>query len=113
MDCLFCKIAAKEIPASIVFEDDKVVAFRDLNPQAPKHVLIIPKKHIATIDDLEEVDIGLVGQMVFTAKKIATDEGISQSGYRLIFNIKSDGGQQVYHIHLHMVGGRQMNWPPG
>jgi histidine triad (HIT) family protein len=113
MDCLFCKIAAGEIPADVVHEDLDVMAFRDINPQAPTHLLIIPKKHIATIDDTESKDEQLLGRMVLTAKKLANKEGLTDSGYRLVFNVNSGGGQMVYHIHLHVLGGRQMVWPPG
>jgi histidine triad (HIT) family protein len=113
MHCLFCKIAQGEIPASLVFEDHELLAFRDINPQAPEHVLIIPKKHIATINEVEEEDASLLGHMILRAKKIAQLEQYSDSGYRLIFNTNADGGQAVYHIHLHLLAGRQMTWPPG
>jgi len=113
MNCLFCKIAANEIPATVVFEDNELMAFRDINPQAPAHILIIPKHHIATINDSEEQDAQLLGSMILRAKKLAQSEGINESGYRLVFNINSGGGQEVYHIHLHLIGGRQMTWPPG
>lgn len=113
MDCLFCKIAAKEIPATILFEDPEVIAFRDINPQAPSHLLVVPKQHIATIDDADTKDEQLLGHMVLVGKKLAAEEGISQNGYRLVFNVNSGGGQMVYHIHLHVLGGRQMVWPPG
>ena len=113
MDCLFCKIAQGEIPATIVFENNELVAFRDIRPQAPTHLLLIPKKHIATINDTKEEDETLLGKMILTAKKLAKDEGLSDPGYRLVFNINSGGGQEVYHIHLHLLGGRQMTWPPG
>lgn len=112
MNCLFCKIAQGAIPASVVFEDDEIMAFRDLNPQAPKHVLIIPKKHISTLNDASDEHQTLLGKMMLGAK-IAHAEGISDSGYRLVLNINSDGGQTVYHIHLHLLGGRHMTWPPG
>ena len=113
MTCLFCSIAAKSIPATIVFEDEEIVAFHDINPQAPTHVLIIPKKHISTIDDAESIDGLLLGRMILVAQKIARDQGFSQEGYRLVFNVNPGGGQVVYHIHLHLLGGRQMIWPPG
>ena len=112
-DCLFCNIAAKKIPANIIFTDDEVVAFRDVNPQAPTHVLIIPREHVATINDAEDKHQSLLGKMILTAKKIAATEGLSEDGYRLLFNVNLKGGQTVYHIHLHLVGGRQMTWPPG
>ncbi|WP_133131324.1 histidine triad nucleotide-binding protein [Legionella yabuuchiae] len=112
MSCLFCKIANGEIDTNKVYEDDELVAFRDINPQAPTHVLIIPKRHIATIDDTELGDESLLGQMVLQAKNIAAKENLS-NGYRLVFNVNSGGGQEIYHIHLHVLGGRQMTWPPG
>lgn len=113
MDCLFCKIVDKTIPAEIVFEDEQLLIFRDIQPQAPEHLLVIPKKHIATINDLTVEDEALIGHMVLSAKKIATELGFSESGYRLNFNCNEQGGQTVYHIHLHMLGGRAMSWPPG
>ena len=113
MDCLFCKIANGTIPAGIVFEDKEIMAFRDINPQAPTHVLIIPKRHIATLNDINEQDQQLLGRMIVAAKKIAFEEGLTDAGYRLVFNVNSDGGQEVDHIHLHILGGRQMTWPPG
>ncbi len=113
MDCLFCNIIAGEIPASVVYEDDALLAFHDIRPQAPFHVLIIPKRHIATINELQNVDAHLVGSMILCAKKLAKQAQIDEQGYRLVFNINSGGGQEVYHIHLHLLGGRQMTWPPG
>ena len=113
MSCLFCKIVAGEIPATVVYEDDDIIAFHDINPQAPTHLLIIPKLHIATIDDADESHEKLLGRMVLTAKKLAHTEGLGEKGYRLVFNVNSGGGQMVYHIHLHLIGGRQMVWPPG
>ncbi len=113
MNCLFCKIAAGEIPATVVLDDKEVMAFRDVKPQAPTHLLIIPKKHIATINDTDSNDEQLLGRMIQSAKKLAKTEGLSEAGYRLIFNVNSNGGQVVYHIHLHLLGGRQMMWPPG
>lgn len=113
MNCLFCKIAQGEIPATVVFEDNDVMAFRDIRPQAPTHLLVIPKRHIATINDTADSDAELLGNMVLRAKKLAESEGFSDIGYRLVFNINSGGGQEVYHIHLHLLGGRQMTWPPG
>lgn len=113
MSCLFCKILAGEIPSTILFEDEYVVAFRDIRPQAPTHCLVIPRKHIATINDLETEDTWLVGHMIQTAKALAEKEVLSDEGYRLVFNVNSNGGQEVYHIHLHVLGGRQMHWPPG
>ncbi|QMT58897.1 histidine triad nucleotide-binding protein [Legionella sp. PC997] len=113
MNCLFCKIAQGAIPASVVFEDDEIMAFHDLNPQAPKHLLIIPKQHIATLNDASDENQALLGKMILGAKKIAQTEGISDAGYRLVLNINPDGGQTVFHIHLHLLGGRRMTWPPG
>jgi histidine triad (HIT) family protein len=107
-DCLFCKIVAGEIPAAKVYEDNRVLAFNDINPQAPIHILIIPKLHIATINDLTPEQNDLLGHMVSTAKQIASDQGIADDGYRLIFNCNEQGGQTVYHIHLHLMGGRQL-----
>ena len=112
-ECLFCKIAAKQIPARIVFEDETALAFRDINPQAPTHLLVIPKRHITTINDLVPADAELLGQMVLIAQRLAGEEGIAESGFRLAMNCNRDGGQTVYHIHLHLLGGRGMSWPPG
>ncbi|CEG58806.1 histidine triad nucleotide-binding protein [Legionella fallonii] len=113
MTCLFCKIAQGEIPATVVYQDNDIMAFRDIRPQAPTHILIIPKQHIATINDCDDDDSQLLGSMILRAKKLAQSEGLSDVGYRLVFNINSGGGQEVYHIHLHLLGGRQMTWPPG
>ncbi|MBC8322503.1 MAG: histidine triad nucleotide-binding protein [Candidatus Marinimicrobia bacterium] len=112
-NCLFCKIIAGEIPSDKVFENDKIFAFRDIDPKAPTHILIIPKEHITTTNDLNVSHKTLVGEIMLTAKEIAEQEGIADSGYRTVFNCNRDGGQAVYHIHLHLLGGRQMNWPPG
>ena len=112
-DCLFCKIAAKEIPAKMAHEDDLVVAFHDIRPQAPVHVLIIPREHIATINDLDESHALLVGRLTLVAKKIARELQIDESGYRLVFNCNRAAGQEVFHIHLHLLGGRSFQWPPG
>ena len=113
MNCLFCKIAQGELPATVIFEDNDIMAFRDIKPQAPTHLLVIPKRHIATINDASDDDTQLLGTMLLRGKKLAQAEGFSEAGYRLVFNINSDGGQEVYHIHLHLLGGRQMTWPPG
>ncbi|MHB1949367.1 MAG: histidine triad nucleotide-binding protein [Gammaproteobacteria bacterium] len=113
MDCLFCKIIAGEIPAKMIYQDDNVVAFDDINPQAPQHKLIIPRKHIATINALEATDNELVGQMVQAAKKLAAELKIAEEGYRLVFNCNPGAGQTVFHIHAHLLGGRRMMWPPG
>ena len=113
MDCLFCKIVQKEIPAEIVTEDDELIVFRDIRPRAPTHLLIVPKKHIATINDTDCQDEQLLGRMILSAKRLAKSEQLSEAGYRLVFNVNRGGGQEVYHIHLHLLGGRQMTWPPG
>lgn len=113
MDCLFCKIIAGSIPSTTLFEDDRITVFDDIHPQAPFHKLIIPKQHIATINDLDQSNIGLIGHMVYTAKELANSLQFADNGYRLVFNCNPDGGQEVYHIHLHLLGGRQMHWPPG
>ncbi|MFA7325204.1 MAG: histidine triad nucleotide-binding protein [Candidatus Kapaibacterium sp.] len=112
-DTIFDKIIRKEIPANIVFEDEEILAFRDINPQAPIHILIIPKKQIPTINDIELDDVELTGKLIYRAKLIAADLGIAEEGYRLIFNCNKNGGQEVYHIHLHLLAGRSMKWPPG
>jgi histidine triad (HIT) family protein len=112
-DCLFCKIANKEIPASIVYEDDRVLAFNDINPQGPTHVLVIPKQHIASLNDLTPEHDAIVGQVVRRAAAIAHDRGIDAGGFRAVFNTNRDAGQTVFHIHLHLIGGRTMHWPPG
>ena len=112
-DCLFCKILAGDIPADIIYESDSVIAFRDISPQAPTHVLIIPRRHIATIHDLEESDRETIGNLYLAAKEIAADEGLSESGYRVVMNCNRGAGQSVFHIHLHLLGGRAMTWPPG
>ncbi len=113
MSCLFCRIAAGDIPASKVYEDADVLAFNDLNPQAPLHVLIIPKRHIATTNDLAESDQALVGQLVRRAAAIAAEQGYADRGYRTVFNCNAEAGQTVFHIHLHLLAGRRLGWPPG
>lgn len=112
-DCLFCKILAGDIPADIVYESDSAIAFRDISPQAPTHVLIIPRRHIATINDLEDDDRETIGNLYLAAKEIAADEGLSEPGYRVVMNCNRGAGQSVFHIHLHLLGGRAMTWPPG
>ncbi len=112
-DCLFCKIANGELDTNLIYKDDDIVAFNDINPQAPHHILIIPRRHIATINDLGEDDTELVGRLVQTAKQLARKYKIADAGYRLIFNCNNAAGQAVYHIHLHLLGGRAMSWPPG
>ena len=113
MSTIFSKIINKEIHADILFENDKILAFRDISPQAPVHFLVIPKKEIRTINDINEEDRSLIGELFIVAKEIAKKEGISEEGYRTIFNCNEHGGQTVYHIHLHVLGGRQLEWPPG
>ena len=113
MSTIFSKIINKEIHADILFENDKILAFRDISPQAPVHFLVIPKKEIRTINDINEEDKSLIGELFIVAKEIAKKEGISEKGYRTIFNCNENGGQTVYHIHLHVLGGRQLEWPPG
>jgi histidine triad (HIT) family protein len=113
MECLFCKIIQREIPASIVYEDDHVLAFNDINPQAPTHLLVVPKRHIASLDALGPDDDALVGELVRRAAGIASSRGIAAGGYRTVFNTNRDAGQTVFHIHLHLLGGRPMHWPPG
>ena len=112
-DCLFCKIVSGEIPCDKLYENDKLIAFRDIDPKAPTHILVIPKKHIRSINELDIIDQNLAGEILLTAKEIAKIENIKSSGYRTIFNTNSDGGQTVYHIHMHVMGGRQLHWPPG
>lgn len=112
-DCLFCKMVNGEIAPDKLAETEDLLAFRDIAPQAPAHILIIPKKHIATINDIEEEDAGLVGSMFVLAKEIAKREGFEEAGYRVVMNCNENGGQAVYHIHLHLLGGRSMRWPPG
>jgi histidine triad (HIT) family protein len=113
MDCLFCKIIAREIPATFVYQDKQVVVINDIDPKAPQHKLIIPQKHIATLNDLRDEDTLLVGHLVQVAKNLAEDLAINQMGYRLVMNCNREGGQAVFHIHLHLLGGRPMHWPPG
>jgi len=112
-DCLFCKILKKEIPARILYEDAHIVAFEDINPQAPTHILVIPRKHISTLNDAGEEDRELLGNLILAASRIASDRQISSSGYRLVLNTNRGAGQSVFHIHLHLLGGRVMAWPPG
>lgn len=111
-ETLFTKIINREIPADIVYEDEHTLAFKDINPQAPFHVLIIPKKPIATINDIQTDDTHLIGQLHLVAAKLAKQEGFAESGYRVVMNCNDDGGQTVYHIHLHMLAGKEMGWPP-
>ncbi len=112
-ECIFCRIASGEIPAQIVSQDEDLVAFRDLNPQAPVHVLIIPRKHIATLNDLEDEDASMIGRIWARIPKIAAGLGVAEEGYRTLVNCKEAAGQVVFHIHWHLLGGRAMGWPPG
>ena len=111
MDCLFCRIANKQIPSSVVHEDNEVMAFNDIAPQAPVHVLVIPKKHVASVDELE--GMGVVKDLFAVMKKIAREKGIDRSGYRIVVNHGRDAGQAVPHLHFHLLGGRSLAWPPG
>ncbi len=113
MDCIFCKIAQKEIPSKIVYEDDQVVAFEDINPQAPVHILIIPRKHIHNNLAISEEDASLIGHLFLIANKIASEKGIAERGFRTVMNCNAEAGQTVFHVHLHLLGGRPMKWPPG
>jgi len=113
MDCLFCKMAAGVIRPDIVHEDDRVLAFRDIAPQAPVHVLLIPKKHIANLDDASADDAALLAHLLLTAQKVARDLGVAGDGYRLVNNCNAHGGQTVYHLHIHLLAGRHLGWPPG
>ena len=112
-ECLFCKIVERTIPAALVYEDDLVVAFDDINPQAPTHTLVIPRKHVVSIVELQELDIGLLGHLMLAGNKIAKLKGITDTGYRFVVNTGAHGGQSVFHLHLHVLGGRHMAWPPG
>jgi histidine triad (HIT) family protein len=113
MDCIFCKIAAGQIPADVLHRDADLVAFRDLRPQAPVHLLIIPARHLDTVLDLKPEDDALMGKMVRLANDLARSQGLEEKGFRLVFNCKAHGGQDVFHLHLHLLGGRPMRWPPG
>ena len=112
-DCLFCKIIAHEIPAKILHEDDVLIVIQDINPQAPLHALVIPRRHIATINDITPADDGLIGRMVRQAGLLARERGFQDGGYRTVFNCNRDAGQTVFHIHLHVLAGRALTWPPG
>ncbi len=112
-DCLFCRMVAGEIKPDIVHEDDALIAFRDINPQAPVHILIVPKRHIATTNDLTSADAELAGRLTLVAREIARAEGVDESGYRLVFNCNEGAGQSVFHLHMHLLAGRRLGWPPG
>ncbi len=113
MDCIFCKIINGELPAAKVYEDERIVAFNDRHPRAPVHQLIVPKKHIATLNDLTDEDTDLVGTLIQRARILAKEAKIANNGYRTVFNCNADGGQEVFHLHLHLMGGRKLQWPPG
>lgn len=112
-ECLFCRIISGEINATIVYEDERIVAFNDINPQGPTHVLLVPRRHIASLNDLQTGDDPIMGELVRRAAAIAKSRGISEGGYRTVFNTNRDAGQTVFHIHLHLIGGRSLHWPPG
>ena len=112
-DCLFCRIGAGEIPADVIRATSDWVAFRDINPQAPTHILIIPRLHVASVSELEEAQTGVMGRLFLAAKELAREEGIDEAGYRMVVNAGADAGQTVFHIHMHLLGGREMGWPPG
>lgn len=112
-DCIFCRIAAGEVPSKIVWQDEEIVAFHDVDPRAPVHVLIIPRKHIASVNELDDADAPTIGRMHVKARDFARELGVSETGYRLVMNTGPEAGQSVWHIHLHLLGGRRMTWPPG
>lgn len=112
-DCLFCGIAGGEIPADVVYRDDSVLAFRDIDPKAPVHILIIPRKHVVGVMDLEEADGAIMGHAMTVARRVAAESGVSESGFRIVVNTGQDAAQSVQHIHLHLLGGRALTWPPG
>ena len=113
MACLFCRIIAGEIPGKFLYQDDRLAVLQDVNPQAPLHALVIPRKHVASLNELSAEDDGLVGEMIRRAAAVAREHGVSERGYRTVFNCNSEAGQTVFHIHLHVLGGRPMAWPPG
>ncbi len=112
-NCIFCKIINKEIPASMVFEDEKMIAFNDINPQAPIHVLLIPREHFASLNDIPEEKKNILSHLLLKARQIAQEKGTAEKGYRIVLNTEKDSGQEVFHIHFHLLGGRRMHWPPG
>lgn len=111
--CLFCKIAAKQIPSKVLFEDDDLLAFHDINPTAPTHVLVIPKAHLTSLADATSEHAALLGKLMLATKRVAEEAGLAKDGYRVVANTGANGGQSVLHLHLHVIGGRQMEWPPG
>lgn len=112
-DCIFCKIVNDEIPTTKIYEDDKVVAFNDINPQSPVHILVIPKDHIPSMNDIDETNVEILSHIIFSIKKIAKDKNLVDKGYRIVNNCGEQGGQTVNHLHFHLLGGRNMQWPPG
>jgi histidine triad (HIT) family protein len=113
MDCLFCQIGKKQIPSRIVYEDNDLLAFEDLHPQAPVHLLVIPKMHLATLNDLTSEHVALVGKLLLAARELARERGVEKEGYRVVINCNSGAGQTVFHLHAHLLGGRELGWPPG
>ena len=112
-DCIFCRIAAGQIPATMLYDDGEVLAFRDINPEAPVHLLIVPRRHISTLNDLNEADAALIGRLYLAGKQVAAELGVAERGYRTVINCNRDAGQIVFHIHMHLLAGREMGWPPG
>lgn len=112
-NCIFCKIAGGQVATNFLFSDEEIIAFNDLHPQAPHHVLIIPRQHIETVAQVEESNAYLLGRMIITAHRLAEELGFAKNGYRLVVNCRGDGGQEIYHLHLHLLGGRKLKWPPG
>lgn len=112
-NCIFCKIVSGEIPAAKIFEDDRAVVFRDINPQAPTHALVIPRQHVASLSEASETDEALLGHLLLVAARVARDEGLAASGYRTVINTGAEAGQTVFHLHVHLLGGRSLTWPPG
>jgi histidine triad (HIT) family protein len=113
MGCLFCNVLEKKIPAEVVYEDENAIAFRDIRPMAPTHVLVIPRKHVAAMHDLTEADVPLIGQLMLSASRVARQLGLEEGGYRLVINDGDAAGQTVHHVHVHVLGGRNLTWPPG
>ena len=113
LECVFCNILSGKTPAEFVYENERIVAFRDINPQAPVHVLVVPRKHIPTTNDVQPEDAELLGEMILVARQVAEKEGIAESGYRLVMNCNENSGQEIYHLHLHVLGGRRLTWHPG
>jgi histidine triad (HIT) family protein len=112
-DCIFCKIVAGGIPATLIFEDERAVAFRDINPQAPTHALVIPRRHVASLNEAGEADEALLGHLLLVAARVAREAGHAEGGYRTVINTNADAGQTVFHVHVHVLGGRTLTWPPG